>query len=400
MASKDLIETPSRLEPCLIDEARGELLDLVAALPAAASALGGRLHPQTAASLARLVRVMNCYYSNLIEGHNTRPRDIERAMNDDFDADEGRRNLQIEARAHIRVQTTIDDEAAAGTPPEPTRAAFILGLHRAFYEGAPDAMLRIEGAGRVHVMVPGVTRSTPDEEVAVGRHLPPSGPVVASFLDHFAERYRFDRKGPAARLLAIPAAHHRLNYIHPFLDGNGRVSRLMSHAMCHAAGIGAQGLWSVSRGLARGLEGRGDYRRMMDYANTPRRGDLDGRGNLSLRALEEFSVWFLKVCLDQIRFMTEMFELDGLAARLRRHAEKVGLRPEAAALLVEILHRGSVQRGDAATITGLGERAARTVLGNVIARGLLGSTTEKGPVSLRFPMAAVEDLFPRLFPET
>ncbi|MFO1033172.1 MAG: hypothetical protein U1E15_03475 [Hyphomicrobiales bacterium] len=72
------------------------------------------------------------------------------------------------------------------------------------------------------------------------------------------------------------------------------VSRLMSHAMGHAAGIGAHGLWSVSRGLARGLESRSDYKRMMDHADMPRQGDLDGRGNLSLRALVAFSEWFLR----------------------------------------------------------------------------------------------------------
>ena len=71
---------PSQIEPCFVDGPRGELLDLLTELPATAGKLGDRLHPRTAASLASLVRVMNCYYSNLIEGHNTRPRDIERAL--------------------------------------------------------------------------------------------------------------------------------------------------------------------------------------------------------------------------------------------------------------------------------------------------------------------------------
>ena len=61
---------------------------------------------------------MNCYYSNLIEGHDTRPRDIERALRDDLDADEQRRNLQLEARAHIRIQQKIDAEFAAGSLPD------------------------------------------------------------------------------------------------------------------------------------------------------------------------------------------------------------------------------------------------------------------------------------------
>ncbi len=67
----------------------------------------------------------------------------------------------------------------------------------------------------------------------------------------------------------MATAHHRLNYIHPFLDGNGRVSRLLSHVMALSAGIGAHGLWSVSSGLARGLTSRGDYKRMMGLRRLP-----------------------------------------------------------------------------------------------------------------------------------
>src|ERR1700678_4091964 len=98
------LETPARIEPCLLDEASVEILDLVAGLSGAARELGARLHPASAAGLADLVRVMNCYYSNLIEGHSTAPRDIERALANQFDTTEERRNLQLEARAHIRVQ--------------------------------------------------------------------------------------------------------------------------------------------------------------------------------------------------------------------------------------------------------------------------------------------------------
>jgi Fic family protein len=103
-----LEETPSRIEPCLLDEIRPDIVDLVASLSAASSTLGNRLHRRSAESLADLVRVMNCYYSNLIEGHNTTPREIERALQNRLDATEERRNLQIEARAHIRVQRDVD----------------------------------------------------------------------------------------------------------------------------------------------------------------------------------------------------------------------------------------------------------------------------------------------------
>jgi Fic family protein len=169
--------------------------------------------------------------------------------------------------------------------------------------------------------------------------------------------------------------------------------------MIQVAGIGAHGLWSVSRGLARGLESRTDYKRMMDHADTPRQGDRDGRGNLSLAALEEFTEWFLEVCLDQIIFMSSLFDLPNLKGRLKLFVERSGrLKPEAYFLLEEAAGRGEFARGDADRITRLPERTARLVLGQLIEEGLLGSDTPKGPVSLRFPTAALDLLFPQLFP--
>lgn len=393
-------ETPQRIEPARLEEPSEAISDAVAELAASAARLGAGLHPRTAANLADLVRVMNSYYSNLIEGHDTPPRDIERALAGEWDADGQRRNLQIEAAAHVRLQARVDALAAEGKPDEPAEPDFIRWLHREFYRDAPPEMLLVRGKARQLTMVPGEWRSGQDQDVTVGRHMPPSSDRVPDFMAYFAERYRFARLGKAGRIIAVAASHHRFNYIHPFPDGNGRVSRLMSHAMAHAAGIGAHGLWSISRGLARGLAGRSEYKRMMDHADMPRQGDLDGRGNLSQRALEEFVLWFLRVCIDQVGFMSSLFDLGGLAERLRRYVEQSDrLRPEAARLLEEALIRGEFDRGDIVRITGLPERSARRVLSDIAEAGLLASQTPKGPVSLRFPAAALETLFPRLFPE-
>ena len=165
----------------------------------------------------------------------------------------------------------------------------------------------------------------------------------------------------------------------------------MSHAMAHTAGIGAHGLWSVSRGLARGLKSRSEYKQMMDYADTPRQNDLDGRGNLSLRALKEFTLRFLNASLNQVTFMSGLFEIEALAGRLKKYvAQSETLKPESSRLLEEALIRGEYDRGEAERITGLPERTARRVLNDVVAEGLLASATLKGPVSLRFPTDSLE----------
>jgi len=375
-------------------------MDVVAELSAAAATLGEKLHPHTAANLAGLVRIMNTYYSNLIEGHNTHPQDIERALAGDLDHEEGRRELQLEALAHLRIQTQIDGLAHDNALPEPASCEFIKELHREFYRDTPEALLIIKGVNTKFIMKPGEWRSKPEHDVAVGRHAPPSSNVVATFMEYFERRYKYEPMGAGARILTIAAAHHRLNYIHPFPDGNGRVSRLMSHAMAHWAGIGAHGLWSVSRGLARSLESRNDYKNKMDLADTPRQGELDGRGNLSQSALEDFTLWFLRVCLDQVKFMSGLFDLDNLAKRYKRYVDRSEkLKPEALHILTEALMRGEFERGESGRITGLPERTARRVLNDVTDLGLLASVTPKGPVSLRFPTNVLETLFPLLYPE-
>jgi Fic family protein len=131
----------------------------------------------------------------------------------------------------------------------------------------------------------------------------------------------------------------------------------------------------------------------------PRQGDLDGRGNLSERALIEFITWFLRVALDQVTFMASLFDLNTLSRRLQLLVRDNGsLKPESSRVLDEALLRGEVDRGEASRITGLPERTARRVLNDLCSLGLLASTTPKGPVSLRFPASSLETLFPLLYP--
>ncbi len=99
------------MEPLLIGEDsrhRGELTDLAVDLAAKSAGFRRSLPQGLLAALADLVRAMNCYYSNLIEGHDTHPVDIERALKNDYSTDPKKRDLQLEAKAHIAVQRWID----------------------------------------------------------------------------------------------------------------------------------------------------------------------------------------------------------------------------------------------------------------------------------------------------
>jgi Fic family protein len=222
-----LLENVSRIEPCSLHQVPAAIADRAVQLGMIASRLGSALTPETAGDLAQLVRVMNCYYSNLIEGHNTRPRDIERALGGQFD--DAQRDLQLEARAHIRVQAQIDELAGNGALPNPASVEFIRWIHREFYRDAPESLLLIDHPTGAYQMVPGQFRSHAKHEVTVGRHQPPSSQRVAEFMGYFEEKCSLVNKGPADALITLAIAHHRFNYIHPFPDGNGRVSRLRVH---------------------------------------------------------------------------------------------------------------------------------------------------------------------------
>lgn len=393
-----MLETPGRIEPCFFEEhIPAALADLSVEIQREATLLGRGLHPDSAAELADLVRMMNCYYSNLIEGHNTKPRDIERALAG-AELEEETRPLALEARAHVIVQRKIDDMHRAGTLARPTSVEFLTWVHRAFYDEMPEEFCVVDGPnGSQELIVPGRTRQDSDPEVSIGRHLPPTSHRVPAFMDHFDKRFQIASRSASGRIIAIASAHHRLNFIHPFPDGNGRVSRLMSHAMGLTAGIGGEGLWSVSRGLARGLNDPGEYKRMMDLADSPRRGDRDGRGNLSQAALETYCTWFLRVVLDQITFSKKLFDLAGLDKRYRQLVKNTIDDKRAPDLVSAVLRHGALERGDAQVVLKTSERTARNTLSKLTKAGYLVSASPKTPVRLAFPLQYRERLFPNLF---
>ncbi len=390
--------TPAAAEPFMPAEGTVVLENLAFDLARDASELSAQLHPVVRLSVADLVRSMNCYYSNLIEGHNTHPRDIDRALAADYSSDPHRRDLQLEARAHIEVQRRID-ERAAELPRPPVSAAFIEWTHREFCARLPETLLVVVNpdTGERVPVVPGKLRS---RTVAVGRHVAPAPEDLPAFMGRFEQAYDATRLTKSRRVIAVAAAHHRFLWIHPFLDGNGRVARLMSHALLLDIGIGSA-LWSVARGLARNS---GEYKRLLMAADQPRRNDLDGRGALSQDALIDFCRFFLETCLDQVRYMRELLDPTELQRRMElyvRDEESAERLPKRSfAVLREALLAGELERGRVPTLIDTSERTARRVISALIEKRLLVSASPKAPLRLGFPIDVVERWFPKLYPAT
>ena len=390
----------------LLPEETDELQDLALEVLQKSAALGNRQHPVTLGTLRELLRIINSYYSNLIEGHNTHPYDIVRAMQKEYDSEPAKRDLQMESVAHITVQKDMERKLREEPEVNMTGREFLCYLHREFYRQLPEAFRVVTNAetGKKSVVVPGELR---EESVKVGYHEPPAHDSLNAFLQRFAEFYAPEQHHGALKLVAAAAAHHRLMWVHPFLDGNGRVARLFTEAYFHRIPVHGFGLWSVSRGLARRNV---DYKSALARADAPRRNDLDGRGNLSNEGLISFCRFFLDVCLDQVEYMGGLLRLEELVERIRRYVElrgsgmipgpagEKGLRVETARMLQEVLVKGEAARGAVIAASGLKERTGRSLLCQLIAEGLLVSDTPKGNVRLGFPIHAAGWFFPDLYP--
>lgn len=383
------------MEPLIPEEAsrhRPELNDLALELATASAELTASLPEAVRTPLAGLVRSMNCYYSNLIEGHDTHPIDIERAMRQDFSADPVQRNLQLEAVAHIEVQKWIDGGGLTGHPLDPDN---LREIHRRFCDGLPEALLIQKSPDGEEVRVlPGEFRQG---YVKVGAHVPPSPGAVPRMLAHMHRMYRM--QGRIGSVVAVGCAHHRLVWVHPFADMNGRVSRMVAHAMLRDT-VKSEGLWSASRGLARNVE---DYKARLAAADARRPGGADGRGALSEARLAEFARFFLRCCIDQVSFMSGLMRPADLRSRIidwaQREEKRGNVIKGSDRVMRAVLMEGEVERGAIPEMLGVSDRQARKVTARLLELEALSSASPKAPLRLHFPATLAAAWMPNLFPE-
>lgn len=212
--------------------------------------------------------------------------------------------MQKEAVAHIAVQKMIDEGKAPAA--NPLLSEYGKWIHKEFCDRMPEELLWVENpdTGEKIKVVPGVHR---EKTVKVGRHIPPHPENLDLFLKRFDEAYDARRLSKLQRITSVATSHHRYVWIHPFLDGNGRVVRLMSYAAFKNINVGSE-LWSVARGLARQKD---ECKSILQVADAPRQGDLDGRGALSQKTIVKFCEFFLKICIDQVGIYEQSSRFQG-----------------------------------------------------------------------------------------
>jgi Fic family protein len=402
----ELYTDPKAMYPLLPDDTNGTLAKLALELIEKSAKLSGILHVHTREAIADFLRPMNSYYSNLIEGHDTHPLDISRALNNDYSDDKEKRNLQLEAFAHIKVHRSITEKYAIDNTLNPYTADFIKTIHTEFYDHLPLELREVVSEEETpKTVLPGKYR---EGEVKVGKHIAPAASSVVNFMSRFETKYSETSKNTNAkttRLIAIAAAHHRFVWVHPFLDGNGRVVRLFSDACFMAEGLNANGLWSISRGLAKH---RDEYRSRLANADLGRYNDYDGRGNLSNRFLVEFCEFFLKTSIDQIDFMSKCIDIDTMLKRIEGFSTLLETRgilsAKAKYILTEVFLRGKISKTDAMRITHTSDKTLKNIADKLIELGLLEArkeSTTKGIAMIyyaKYPINFSPILFPGLYP--
>jgi Fic family protein len=392
--------TPYNLSPVLPGKgSMGRLKDMAQEIISASAGLEGRVAAETALALGDRLRLINSYYSNLIEGHKTTIPDIEAALRKDFHQDPEEQYAQELCAAHVETERRFMQWIEGGHAPNICNKRYLCDMHAAFYANLPKDHLftHAEEGFTEFPVYPGVIR---DVNVSVdGQSIHgPDHEDLPALLEEFARVYNPDHSHGDERLIAMAASHHRLTWLHPFRDGNGRVTRLFSVLYLARAGVNRSNLWSLSRGLSREKK---QY--MFELWATDSPNAKRGAHYFDDDLLAGFCMFFFKICLDQIRFMEGLLRLDRVESRIDWYVEMRAkqadnpLRAEAAKLLRAAFMRGAVPRGAASEILNMSERNARRIVSALLKDGLLQSSSHRSPLTIGLPMHVLAFYFPSLY---
>lgn len=370
----------------------GEVKDMAQQIAASSAALEGRVAAETAEAMGHHLRIINSYHSNLIEGHKTTIADIQMALGRNFRADPEKKYAQELCAAHVETEKSLMDTVQSADNINICAPAFLTGIHASFYRHLPgDHLFTHTHSGFTDMPVnPGKLR---DVNVSVdGRFAHgPDFEALPALMDQFARHYNPDNFHGDERLIAMAASHHRLTWLHPFRDGNGRVSRLFSGLYLARTGINQRNLWSLSRGLSRDKQ-----RYMMELWATDAPEQKE-------ELLADFCRFLFSICLDQIAFMESLLRLDRIEARIDRYVAMRAsdpdrpLRPESAPLLRAVFMRGSLPRGRTGELLGMSQRNAQRIVSALIKEGLLAAASHRAPLTIGLPIEVLPHYFPDLY---
>ncbi|MCW4628650.1 Fic family protein [Marinomonas rhodophyticola] len=398
------------MTPFLESNDLGEYQDKIIELIKADAELNQSIPDSLRSSLEWLLRLVNSYYSNKIEGNPTHPKDLLKTQSVDADSNMNNSKDIQELLSHLEVQMKLSRSNVS--PEQVVCQEFIKNIHQEFYAGFPEEALIVKNqrgapaedeTGKPILIVPGSYR---DKMVLVGKHEPPMPEEISRYMRWIEQMYNPTRIFGTNRLCAAAALHHRLAWVHPFIDGNGRTTRLVTDTYMRCLGYDGYGLWSLARGFARDTDA---YYKALAQADMPRQGESDGKGILSKRGLIYFTKYFIDTALDQVRFFNDLLEPTALKTRMDIYFEfrskgaiadingkKTLLKIEARDIYKLLVDRGPLFRSQISSHFGKSEQTLRPVINQMRDEGLL-KADPKQPVEPKLSPNIVETVFPGIW---
>ena len=348
-----------------------------------------------------LLKKTNSYYSNRIESEGTHPVEIDKAMNKEFSQDSEEKRLQLLSLVHIEVQKYIEKRPKMNE--NPFSLETILDIHREFYSKVEmQESLEIQYKDAKAIMIPGKLRNM---DVQVGLHVAPEYSELNEIFNEFETFYnKVKPLSKAMKIIYSLCSHHRLVYTHPFLDGNGRISRLYLDYLFQHFEIAGYGLWNISRGLARDTDG---YKQHLALADEKYRGYDDARGPLSLKELHRFLDFMLDTALEQVEYMGKYLAIDSLGEKIEKYVklsqsglfDREPLPKHSEKLFKDLLVSGEIIRGKVQDIIGSSRATASKLITRLLEREFLESDSEKGAIRLKFNSHFASYIIPELIPQ-
>ena len=212
-----------------IKEARwdSEMLGLVAAVykEAGKQELYLKQRPQELEKLVEIAKIQSTEASNKIEGITTTSTRIRQLVREKT-APRNRSEQQI---AGYRDVLSIIHESFDAIP---ITQNYILQLHKILYAHTNDPI-----AGRTKNVQNYIIASGPDGHAGI-LFTPPAPYETPGALDRICEEYNYVIGNMELEpLIAIPVFIHDFLCIHPFNDGNGRMSRLLTTLLLYRSGF-------------------------------------------------------------------------------------------------------------------------------------------------------------------
>jgi Fic family protein len=391
------------------DQLDGEYQNKLVDLYMADATLNKTMPKAMRESIEWLLRLVNCFYSNRIEGNPTHPKELLQAQKKLQNEEDDIKQKQELMELLIHLEAQIKTQKANINVSNVSKQSFIKDLHQSFYGKLPESFLRVkdregkdafDSKGNPLFVKPGEYRYL---SVIVGSHIPPSEEEVERHMKWLESQFNLEKIHGTRRVLAAAGLHHRFAWIHPFQDGNGRVVRLLTDCYMRCSGFGGYGLWSITRGFGREVQ---NYYAALAEADKPRQGNTDGRGILSDSGLTHFTKYFIDTALDQVTYFSDLLEPSKLGVRIDYYFEmraKGSLPGDLPLLKITardiyrlLLERGSMSRSAICQYLDKKEPTLRPILKQMESEELI-SAKPKHDIELRLSPTAVEFLFPQLW---